>query len=654
MNAEKIKEQIKNEDEYTVGALIALYKQQTPDEQSLDTTAHDNAAGFNAFDAPILSDISKYYLEKGKLSDKQIRLVRTKLVKYCEQLARIGVQPLSLEKAETQQKKKRRKVKRAVKESDTLIRVEFTFSNEVLDQVKGIQGRKFIADGKYWTVPLTITNVDKLLEFGFQLDKELSDWYDGQVNGITDSIDIPGLNDILRPFQKYAVSFIDARNGRALIADEMGLGKTVEAIAWMQLHGSSVYPVVIVCPATLKLTWLGEINKFTDLGDDVEIIEGKTPYALTKPIAIINYDILWDWVGYFDDEFKPKLVIADEIHYCKSRGFGFKTIKGKKKKTVITKRSASLEILAKHTQYFIGLTGTPILNRPIEIYNPLKMIKPTLFPNFRQFAYRYCAPSFNGFATEYKGASNTIELNQILTKEVMLRRKKEDVLKELPPKTRALVPLEIDNMQEYRRAEKELIEYLHEIDPEKAKRAKRAKTLAQINTLRSLAVRGKMKQVSDWISDFIENDKLVVFAHHHETIDLLMDRFKSVAVKLDGRESKANRKEKEDKFQNDESVRLFIGQIQAAGVGITLTAASNVAFVEYPWSPGIYVQAEDRCHRISQEDNVTVWNLIAENTIERSIAVLLEEKARTVSSIIDGDVSEDSGIFNDLLDNLAA
>lgn len=234
----------------------------------------------------------------------------------------------------------------------------------------------------------------------------------------------------------------------------------------------------------------------------------------------------------------------------------------------------------------------------------------------------------------------------------MIRRKKEDVLKELPPKTRTLVPLEIDNSKEYKRAHNHFIEYLTNIDPEKAKRAKRAETLTQLNTLRQLAVQGKMSSALEWIENFLENDKLVLFTYHHKTVDEVMKKFSKVAVKLDGRDSGAKKKEAEEKFQYNEDVRLFVGQIKAAGVGLTLTASSNVAFLEYPWSPGEYVQAEDRSHRIGQEDNVMVWNLIAAETIEKNTALLLEEKAKVISAVIDGDESEDSGIFNKLINQL--
>lgn len=651
MDAEEIKDKIKNDDRYTIGALLTLYQYQTADEQMMKATAYQNDLGFNAVDAGILSDICKFYIDKGWLSGKQIQLIRTKLMKYCNQLASVGLEPVDFEKKE-KKKKRSRKIKRASIETESTIKVEFTFDQDLLQEVKVIHGRRFIVDEKYWTVPMTLTNVEKLMNLGFNLDPDLKAWYDDQTKGITSDIRVPGLDDVLRPFQKEAVSFIEAKNGRVLIADEMGLGKTLESIAWLQLHGSELFPVLIICPATLKLNWMKEINKWTDVGKHTMILSGTTPYPITKPIAIINYDIIYNWADYIVKNMPPQLVIADEVHYCKSRGWGFKTQNGVRQKVLITQRSAGTERVAKKAKYFIGLTGTPILNRPKEIFNPLKMINSKLFPNFKSFAYRYCDPKFNGFATAFNGASNTVELNQILTKEVMLRRKKEDVLKELPPKVRSLVPLEIDNLDEYTRAEDDFMKYIKSIDPEKARRAKNAEVLTKINTLRRLSVSGKLRDSIKWIDDFIENDKLVVFVHHHETMDEIMKKFEKYAVKVDGRVSAKKRNEAVERFQNDERTRLFVGQIDAAGVGLTLTAASNVAFIEYPWQPGAYVQAEDRCHRIGQKDNVTVWNLIASNTIEESMVNLLENKAKTISEVVDGDFTEEAGIFNDLLKKL--
>lgn len=648
----ELREKIKTNDEYVVGSLIALYNMQTADEQMADTTVHQNNLGFNAFDSKVMSDVSKFYLTKGFLTAKQIQMIKPKLLKYMRQLDMVGVEPMPVNKnaTKTEKRKRKRKIgKKASIENKDRIRVDFDYDKEIVATLKKIHNYWFYPDKKYWTIPFIVTNVEKLLKMDFQLSDQLKDWYDKQVKGLEEEIYVPGLDDILRPFQKKAVNYIESRKGRVLIADEMGLGKTLEAIAWVQLHQQKLYPAIIVCPSSVKINWKKEFHKFTDLGDDVEILRGTTPYEVSKPILVINYDIVFNWYEYLKT-LDPKLIIADEIHKCKTRGTGMKTVNGQKKKVIITQRSAAVEELAKKARFFIGLTGTPILNYPAEIYNPLKMIKPNLFPNFKKFGNRYCDPKSNGFAIEYKGASNTIELNQILTREVMIRRKKEEVAPELPAKTRAMNVVEIDNRKEYERALADVIAYLTEIDPEKAARAMRAEVLAKIATLKRLIVRGKFKQSVEWVSDFIEgNGKLVLFCHHREIADELEKKFKKQCVKLVGGMSDKKKNEAEERFWNEDKVKLFIGNLQAAGEGINLQNASNAAFLEYPWQPGAYKQCEDRVYRIGTTKPVTIWNLVAENTVEVDFVTLLEEKAKVMAEVVDGDESENRGLFNEMI-----
>ena len=235
----------------------------------------------------------------------------------------------------------------------------------------------------------------------------------------------------------------------------------------------------------------------------------------------------------------------------------------------------------------------------------------------------------------------------------MLRRKKEDVLKELPSKQRAIVPMNIDNRNEYDEAYDDLIKYLKKIDPEKAKRAKRAETLSKISTLRRLAVQGKMKQSIEWISDFIEEEKLVVFTWHQETAQRLMDSFTKHAVKIVGGMTDKQRQKSEESFQTSDKTRLLVGNITACGEGRTLTAASNAAFIEHPWTPGGLQQGEDRVYRIGQTMPVTCWNLVANNTIDEDIATRLEEKAKTMGEVIDGDEhSEGQKLFDEIIDKI--
>lgn len=621
MNEKDIKERIKD-NRYAVGALISLCP--TDKYTSFDSRN----------DANVLNNLAEYYHRNGFLTEKQIQLIRIKLNKYASLLTTLDIKPVDTGKFKLIPKKSK-KVKEAEKLDDETIKLTFPYDQELIQKIKRINGRTFISQDKSWHIPLTLTNLETIIKYEFNLSEDLKSWYD-EVNQAATALKVPGLEDVLRPFQKQAVGFIESKNGRALIADQQGLGKTLEAIAWIQYHknNKNIFPVLIICPAAVKYNWLSEFDKFTALGDDVEILSGTKPFSTTKNILIINYDILKDWKTKIINDIKPKTVIADEVHKAKNEK---------------SKRTKSFVEIGKKVKNVIGLTGTPILNKPIEIFMPLKVIKPTLFPNKKAYAYRFCDAKFNGFGMNYNGAKNTIELHQILVREVLLRRKKEDVAKELPDKVRTMLPLEIDNKQDYNHAYTDLIDFLKQIDPQKAMRAMRARTLSKINTLKQLAVKGKLNQAASWIEDVIENEKLVVFVHYKNTVEMLKKKFGDQAVAYVGGMSEKQRKHVESEFWNNDDVRLFIGNIEAAGTGINLQVASNVAFLEYPWSPGLFRQCEDRCHRLGQKDVVNVYNLIARNTIEYSIVTKLEEKAKVVSQVIDGDDSDSSGIFNELM-----
>src|SRR5690625_887124 len=520
-------------------------------------------------------------------------------------------------------RKKNQKIiqKRAIQFTDKnsgqpSIKITFPFDRNTLAQVKTIPGRKYHGKSadKFWTAPRSPEAVNILRDNGFSLDTELQTFLGRSsmhVDKMSADIKVPGLKHDLFPFQQKGVEFIEARDGRALIADEMGLGKTVQAIAWLQLR-KELRPAIIVVPASLKLNWQKEALHWMDK-PKVQVLSGTKPYKLQKGLVIINYDILHAWA----DELiamQPKALIMDEVHYTKNPK---------------TKRSKAVKKIAKHTPHVIGLTGTPIVNRPIEILNALQMIDRSVVPNAWHFRQRYCGAKHNGFGWDFNGASNTEELHEKLTTSLMIRRKKADVLTDMPDKLRSFVPVELDNRTEYEKAEQDFIDWIkgkteqdiiqelqeklgddlfqnielnkkkiEQLKEEKANKAKGAETLVKIGALKRLAVEGKMRMVVSWIQDYLDSgEKLVVMAVHKTTIDTLMKEFGSTAVKVDGSVSGTDRQAAVEKFQNDKNTRLFVGNIQAAGVGLTLTASSTVAFIELPWTPGDVAQAEDRVHR---------------------------------------------------------
>jgi SNF2 family DNA or RNA helicase len=296
--------------------------------------------------------------------------------------------------------------------------------------------------------------------------------------------------------------------------------------------------------------------------------------------------------------------------------------------------------------YRLFLTGTPVMNRPNELIAQLTaMGRLDDLGGFWHFANRYC-----GYepGRGMMGAHNLAELNDLLRQTCFIRRLKADVLKELPAKTSALVPMAIDNEDDYRYAESDLIGWLHEQgDFEGADAATRAEHLVRIERLKQLAADGKMGAVCEWIDSFLESgEKLVVFAHHVHIVNALADRYS--APRISGAVSEKERDAAIQAFQNDPQTRLIVCNIQAGGVGITLTAASNVAFVELAWTPAAHEQAVDRTHRIGQRDVVIAWYLLANGTIDDDIYALIESKRVVVNAATDGGTAGEASILKEL------
>jgi len=530
-------------------------------------------------------------------------------------------------------------MKKADLNKEGLIEVRFPYDPALVRKVKSIAVPKnpWNPVGKYWLVANRKSNVDKLREWGFEIHHDILAKQKKREEFLRKEISIPGLKQELYPFQKEGVKFVDSCNGRALVADSMGLGKTVQALAWWQLHRNEIGPAIIVCPASLKYNWRREARKW--LPDiDVEVLSGRSPSKSGKTflenadIIIINYDILNNWVSELN-RINPGLLVLDESHY----------IKNKK-----AKRTKAVQLFTKGVKHVICLTGTPIINRPVEFYNSLAILAPREWPSFWRYAQRYCAARHNGFGWDFSGASNTGELHEKLVDSVMIRRTKKDVLKDLPVKTRVVVPLEIRSRKEYQEAYDDFLNWMDENEEANAIH------LTKIEKLKQVAAYGKLESVAEWVQQFIDADeKLVLFAVHHLVIDWLMKKFNKIAVKLDGRDSAEAKQKATDKFQRDKSTKLMVANLKAGGVGWTWTAASNVAFCELAWSPGEMDQAEDRIHRIGQENACTAWYLVAEGTIEEEIVSLIDKKREILAQVLDGqkDVDE-SSLLGELLNKI--
>ena len=261
------------------------------------------------------------------------------------------------------------------------------------------------------------------------------------------------------------------------------------------------------------------------------------------------------------------------------------------------------------------------------------------------------------------GASHLDELHDVLTETCMIRHTKKDVLPDLPAKRRSVVPLPIVKAAEYAQARDDFVKWLETTDKKVITRnavniiLNRKKTrlvvnhLVKLGYLKRLAAELKMKAVIEWINNFWEetDEKLVVFAYHKSIIKHLRTKFAKISVVLDGSTTQKEREANVKKFQKCKKTKLFIGQMVAAGTAITLTAASNVAFVELDWVPANHIQAEDRCHRIGQDNHEQIYYLVANDTIEQDLCKIIQKKAKVITSVLDGKVNKDMNVFDQLM-----
>ena len=519
---------------------------------------------------------------------------------------------------------------------DNTIQITFQYDPILVQKMRSLDNRRWNPDFKRWECVPIKQNIEKLAKWGFDLDDGILNLTIPKKEKTYKEIEVPGFKKTLMQFQKQGVAFLTEKNGRGLIGDEMGLGKTVQAVAYLQAN-QKIRPVLVICPKSAIGTWEREIDECMSDDKQIHILNGKTIKNIPQAnIYIINYDILSSWIDALLD-LPFELIILDEIHRIKSRK---------------TQRTMAAQIIGKKTEKIIGLTGTPIQSRPLEIYNAISLISPTLFPNFFQFAKRYCNAKQSKWGWDFTGSSNTQELHEILTSTCMIRRLKKDVLQDLPEKTRTIIPIKINNMEEYKFAERSFSEWLLET---KGKICPSTEALTQIEYLKQIAAKGKLDEILDWIEDVIEQgEKLVVMAHHKEIIKelcLWLEKNEIKYVKLVGGSNDVERKEAEEKFQTDKSIKVFIGS-SAAEEAITLTAASMMAIIELPWTPGSLDQREDRIHRIGQIKGCNYYYFIGEKTIEEAILKLLDSKRKTITAILDGKDVDENSILSELLNEL--
>lgn len=446
----------------------------------------------------------------------------------------------------------------------------------------------------------------------------------------------------LKEYQKEGVRRIYQFRGRALLADDMGLGKTIQALDWIRRIPKR-RPAVIVTPASLKYTWQAEAQ--LHFGMRAEVLEGKRKpnvWDLPGDIIILNYDILESWLPCLEKH-NVKAVVLDEIHLCKNT-------KARRTKAAIR--------LADGASSVVGISGTPLINRPIELWPVLQIIRPDIFPSAHKFAFRYCKPRFTYWGWVYDGAQNLKELNRILRRECMIRRLKKHVLSELPEKTRQSVLLKLSRKSEieYNQAQYNFLSWLRKQSLARANRAARSLALVKVGYLLRLVARLKLEWTEKWLADFFEThpkEKLVALTMNTFVIDHFKQKYPDSVV-IDGRVTGRKREESVRKFQNNKATRLLLGNWKAAGVGLTLHSAHNIAALDFPWTPGDLLQGEDRIHRIGQKKNCVIHYLFALGTIEERLISILQRKATVLDSVLNGSgKTADLDIFGALLTDIA-
>ena len=533
----------------------------------------------------------------------------------------------------------------------------FSYNPRLVAAVKQLPGVMWDWQNKWWTMPNINGNRQKAEVFaqkhGFSLG-----WQEEQEQEFNQplppmpKLEIPEseLRSKLKltpyPYQLEGIAY-NLKNKRVIIGDEPGLGKTAQAIASVTL--ANQFPCLVICPSSLKINWqrewtmwtgkkamiLSDSNKHTwHMFAKGQSLFGQSSEGMAQ-VFITNYESLKKYfVSSIDRpnaksplrldhvKFNPyiqlfKSVIIDESH---------------KIKDVKTQQTKFTKGICYGKEYVYALTGTPVVNRPIDLVSQLGVIDQIKkLGGYQHFLKRYCG----GFD---KGHSNLKELNWKLNSICFYRREKREVLKDLPDKVRQIVYCDILNRKEYNEALADLEMYLkkyRQADDDQIARSMKGEVMVKIGILKNISARGKLNDVVEYVSDIVEaGEKIVVFVHLREVAEYLKKMFPA-AVTITGADNSAERQKAVDAFQNDPETQVIICSIKAAGVGLTLTASSRVAFVELPWHAADTDQCEDRCHRIGQKGSVQCIYFLGKDTIDEWVYQIINEK-RSIAYTITG------------------
>lgn len=537
---------------------------------------------------------------------------------------------------------------------DDFIYLSFAYDPVKVKSIKTIPSVTWHAKTKAWRAP--VASIAECIEWAEMFDqrvpenlsrlasqiKEIHDESVSQSRSTDAELEVSGLP--LLPYQRAGVKYASAAK-RCFIADDMGLGKTLQAIATLEYVWDS-YPAVVVCPPNLVLNWLKEYGKWLPERRVVTVTDRKTfPEHSDFDILVIGYSNISHWqkriVGF-------RSFVFDESHYAKSPT------------SQRTKAAIKIARTAPPDGIILCLTGTPVTNRPAEYASQLDILgKLNTFGGLWGFYRRYCGAFRDRFGQwNISGNSNLDELNERLRGNCYIRRTKEQVLKDLPPVRHAniIVSGSPVQMAEYRKAERDIVDYLVERakqialeigkSPGSAAVVARIKAesnehLVRISVLRRLAAKAKMDSVIEFIESHRDAGlKVVVAAHHRDVVDELADRFGG--LKIQGGMLVSEVEDAKSRFQDGsaEDAPVIVLSIQAAKTGHTLTAAQDVLFVELPWTPADVDQTYSRCHRLGQRGSVTATYLLCEGTVDEEIYDLINRKRGVVDAATEGGLAD--------------
>lgn len=474
-----------------------------------------------------------------------------------------------------------------------------------------------------------------------------------------------GEHYILPPYNPYSYQLEGVRyaldNKRCIFGDQPGLGKTLQAIcAVVKAHKEAMtygesFPVLVICPAALKVNWKREFKKFAGVEacilDDFNRASWERFWELKRPdgealcpVFITNYESLKKFFVVrvknssrftlasivFDERVSIfKSIIIDESHKCKSSK---------------TQQSKFVEGICRGKKWIFALTGTPVVNNT-DLIQQLKILgRLDDFGGYKHFVARYCDGP--------KQSSNMKELHYRLWCCCFFRREKAKVLTQLPDKMRQYITCDITNRKEYQDAEDNFLKYLRQYkhaDDDRIARALRGEVMVRMGILKEIAARGKVKAVADFIHDVIDGgEKLIMFAYLKEVVMALKTEFPD-AVTVTGSDNITQKQNAVDRFQNDPECKLIILNYKSGGTGLTLTASSRVGFIEFPWTYSDCEQAEDRAHRNGQKNAVNCYYFLGDKTIDEYMYKVIQTKKDIANEVTGTTTQIDEDVVSNVM-----